>query len=166
MACRGVHFALAAEDLDRVLACETDDDLIDIIQGDIEERYFEAGEWCYETDKAWDAIHRCLAGGYLAPGEGPFPASLAILGGKQLHEEQEYIVSLATSSQVEATAAFLAGVTEEHLRARYFALDEDDYGISLSEEDFAYTWEYFSGLVEFFSRAASRGLAVVFTVDQ
>ena len=166
MACRGVHFALPVEDLDRVLACTTHDDLIDVIQSDIEERYFEAGEWCYETDKAWDAIHRCLAAGYLIPDDGPYPASLAILGGKPLHKGPEYIVPLTPSSQVAATATFLACVSEEHLRARYFALDEHNYGVSLLEEDFAYTWEYFSGLAEFFSRAANRGLSVLFTVDQ
>jgi hypothetical protein len=42
-------------------------------------------------------------------------------------------------SQVAATAAFLTVVTGEHLRELYFALDEHNYGLALSEEQFART---------------------------
>jgi hypothetical protein len=166
VACRGVHFALTDEDLKLVLSCDSDDALVDLIQCEIEERYLEAKDWSYETDKAWDAIHRCLAAGYLIPDDGPYPASFAVLGGKELHAGSTYIVSLVLPAQVAATSEYLAQVTEQFLRSRYFDLDEEDYGLPLTEEDFSYTAEYFSGLPGFFRRAADAGRAVIFTVDQ
>ncbi len=166
MACRGVHFALSPEDAALLLGCSSDQALLEVIQSDIEERYFASQEWCYETDKAWDAIHRCLAAGYLIPDDGPYPGSLAILGGKQLYGGDDYVVSLVPAEKLQATAEHLAGITETMLRDRYFSLDETDYEECMSEEDFKYTLEYFSGLPEFFKRAAEAGRTVIFTVDQ
>ncbi|NLE56808.1 MAG: DUF1877 family protein, partial [Planctomycetes bacterium] len=40
------------------------------------------------------------------------------------------------------------------------------YEMDLSDQDFEYTWAYFLEVREFYQRAAGRGLATVFTVDQ
>jgi hypothetical protein len=62
-------------------------------------------------------------------------------------------------------AASLAEVDEPWLRARYLALDPDDYGREPSEDDLGYTWAYLAELKGFFDRAAAAGRPVVFTVD-
>jgi len=50
MACRGVFFALTAKDVKRLLAAESDDDVLEIVEEEIEERWDE--DWLQETDKA------------------------------------------------------------------------------------------------------------------
>jgi len=58
VACRGVHFAITESDAARLLGAPDDTRVLEIIQDEIEEQWDE--EWLYQTDKAWDAIHRCL----------------------------------------------------------------------------------------------------------
>ncbi|RYZ66010.1 MAG: DUF1877 family protein, partial [Proteobacteria bacterium] len=64
MACRGVHFAITNDDLAALLNADSDGDVMEVVQS-VEERW-EANEgFICETDKAWDAIHRCLSDGSL-----------------------------------------------------------------------------------------------------
>ena len=93
MACRGVFFALTPSQRDRLLELSSDRDRIDYIQEDIEEAWDEAH--VFETDKAWDAIHRCLTDGTLTIGSASSPLGKLILGGTQLYSDtNEYIVNL------------------------------------------------------------------------
>jgi hypothetical protein len=164
MACRGVHFALNEEEAKKVSAALGDDErLMSIIQEDIEEQWDE--NWLAETDKAWDAIHRCLTDGRLSC-DAPTPQHLCILGGKALHAGDAYIVSFVSPEQVKQVAAAIANMDRASMRTRYLAIPEEDYGQPLSEEDFEYTWEYFQGVRELFAKAAKAGRAVIFTVDQ
>src|SRR5215470_7370445 len=103
MACRGVYFALTDEDAKRVLAAAGDDDaLIELIQEDIEARWDT--NWLAETDKAWDAIHRCLTDGRLSF-ESSTPRHMCVLGGRQLYEGDDYIISFVAPDQVKEVAA-------------------------------------------------------------
>lgn len=63
MACRGVHFAIDNKAYEKLLTAGSDDAVIEIVQEEIEEEWDE--KWLRETDKAWDAIHRCLTDGKL-----------------------------------------------------------------------------------------------------
>ncbi len=67
MACRGVHFAITSDQVDQFLAAD-DEKVIELI-GEIE------GTWdadnLAESDKSWDAMHRCLTDGNLNYGNGP-----------------------------------------------------------------------------------------------
>ncbi len=56
--------------------------------------------------------------------------------------------------------------TKVSFRERYNAIDQDDYGVPHSDEDFEYTWKYFIAVRDLFSRAAEAGRAVLFTVNQ
>ena len=164
MACRGVHFAIAESEATRLLSADNDLGVLEIIQDEIEERWDE--DWLYQTDKAWDAIHRCLTDGTPAGGAGAYPLSHAILGGRQLHEGDDYIVSLVTPEQAADVARALEGIDEAWLRDKYAAIDPEEYAFQKSEQDWAYTWENFTGLVQFFKKAGEAGRWVVFTVDQ
>src|SRR5215216_2280040 len=143
MACRGVHFALTPDEAARIACAGDDDDLMAAIE-EIEERWDR--DWLVETDKAWDAIHRCLTDGTLS--YGPTPRHKCILGEESLHEGDDYIVNLVEPAEVKAVAEAIRGIDEASLRERYFALDPDDYDSRTSEEDFRYTWENFRDVRE------------------
>jgi hypothetical protein len=164
MACRGVHFALTDEDAKRVLAAAGDNEaLIELIQEDIESRWDT--DWLAETDKAWDAIHRCLTDGRLSFASST-PRHLCILGGRQLYDGDDYIVSFITPEQVKEVARAIADIDEAWMRARYFAIPASDYGCPLTDDDCGYTWSLFQGVQALYQKAAAAGRAVMFTVDQ
>ncbi|MEV6211333.1 DUF1877 family protein [Kitasatospora sp. NPDC051914] len=163
MACRGVHFALTEEDAARLLAAEQDEDVLAVIE-DIEERWDT--DHLAETDKAWDAIHRCLADGRLTHDGGSYPLSYAVLGGLPLHDGDDHVVVHVTAAEVADIAAAMADLDDAWLRERFFALDPEDYDGARDEDDFAYTRHWFGGLRAFYATAAANGRSVVFTVDQ
>lgn len=137
---------------------------MEIVQDDIEERWEQ--EWQYVSDKAWDAIHRCLADPSLDQRGETELLKLAILGGRQLHCGDDYIISLLTPDQVRDVATKISNIDVNWLRERYDAIDPEQYDGSKSVDDWEYTWAYFAGMREFFSRAAQAGSYVIFTVDQ
>jgi hypothetical protein len=165
MACRGVLFAITAEEADRLKAAQGDDaKVLSIVQDEIEAAW--DGEHLCETDKAWDSIHRCLTDGKLGFGRVEYPRNLCILGGEQLHNGDDYIVSLLSPDQVKAVSEALKPITQQWLRARYLEIDPEEYGFTLSDEDFDYTWHWFEGVRQFYQKAASDGRWTIFTVDQ
>lgn len=56
----GVHFALTAAQLKRIRAARGDDDAVLELLEEIEDAW--DAEWLVQSDKAWDAMHRALAG--------------------------------------------------------------------------------------------------------
>jgi hypothetical protein len=161
MAGRGVHFALTPKDEARLLRARSSDEVLEIIQ-DIEERWDES--WLVETDKAWDAIHRCLGDGSLGPGVTTL--SRCILGGRQLYDGDDYVVSYIAADEVKALIAPLGAIDERWFGARYASLAATDYGGPHDEDDRAYTWDNFQEMRELFRKAAQAGRAVAFSVDQ
>jgi hypothetical protein len=161
----GVHFALTPEQEKQLLAAVGDDEVIAVVEA-IEEGdgHLELPDAC-QTDKAWEAIHRCLADGQLTYDGGEFPLRAVILGGRQLVEEADYTVAYVPASDVPQIATALAGIDERWLRGRYDRLAGTDYGWQLSDDDFDYTWAGLQDVVEFYAAAADRGRAVIFTVD-
>lgn len=170
MGCRGVYFALDAGQVQRLLAAGTDEERMAVLEEfEMLDVWEEPGD--FGTDKAWDAIHRCLTDGTLmaCDEEGKaedYPLSHAVLGGRFLLEGDGYIIALVAPQQVKDVAEALARVDQAWLRGRYDALDFPDYQGVKSEEDFDYTWANFAGLPEFYAGAAARDKAVIFTVDQ
>lgn len=165
MACRGVLFAITQEQAHRLRAARVNDALVlSIVQDEIEEGWDEA-HLC-QTDKAWDAIHRCLGDGTLKSGQDPL--SLCILGGEQLHGDRSYIVSLLTPEQVNSVAEAARPLDKSWFREAYFRIDPADYAVpgQLNEEDFEYTWAYFESVREFYEKAAAETRWTIFTVDQ
>ena len=120
----------------------------------------------YQSDKAWDAIHRCLSDGTLDPTGGTYPLKLAILNGRQLYSKDDYIISLVTPEEVRDVAIGLSRIDQDWLRSRYDAMDPVASGVSKSDDDWVYTWANFEDLVPFFQKAAAADRYVVFTVDQ
>ncbi|WP_344669458.1 YfbM family protein [Catenulispora yoronensis] len=159
----GVHFAIDEQTAGRLLAAADDDEvaaLVDEIEGEM-----VGVDYC-DSDKAWDAIHRCLTDGLLGYGNGDYPLNTVIFGGRQLYEGDDYIVSLLSPKQVRDVADATATVDRDKLAAGYGRIDVEDYGPQYGDEDFAYTWSNFVELVAFFKRSAASGLHVIFTVGQ
>lgn len=163
MACRGVLFAIDDDTVRALLDADDDEEVMGVVE-EIEEAWDE--ERLAETDKAWDAMHRALSDGTLDPEGGEAPLNRAILGGKHLHEGDDYLVVLVSKEEVPGVARALAAIDEPVLRERYFRLVPADYAPEYGEEDFAYTWSNLCDVVRLYERAARDGLAVVFTVDQ
>jgi hypothetical protein len=159
-----VHFAITKADAERLLAASTDDVVVRIVQDEIEERWEE--DWLYQTDKAWDAIHRRLTDGTLDINGGSYPLRLAVLGGRQLHRGDDYIVSLVEPSEAYNVARELVKIERPWMRSRYDSIAAEWRGLVDPELDWEYTWDYFSGLGSFFQKAAEAGRFVLFSVDQ
>ena len=168
MGCLGVHFAVSAKQLKQLQAAADDDDAVMELIEEIEEEWDEKN--LVESDKAWDAIHRCLTDGTLNDGESHYPLNLVIFGGKQLHQGDDYIVSLITAEQVKEVATAIQPVTEDWFRSRYFSvLESSDYdSVQIGEEDFQYTWENFCDVRALFLKAAKSKSksAIIFTASQ
>ncbi|XVQ10612.1 DUF1877 family protein [Spirillospora sp. CA-255316] len=154
----GVHFALDQEQERLVLGAGGDEELAAVIE-EIEET--SDPSWHMPSDKAWDAIHRCLA----AVDRPGADLSLVVLGGRDLYEGEDYFVAHVTAEEVRALAQALPSLDRDLLRRLFFAMDVDDYTGPRDEQDFAYTWENFEDVRAFFSRAAEAGRAIIFTVD-
>jgi hypothetical protein len=161
----GVHFALTKSDLAKVVAFDNPDELVEFITEDLEERYLAKRTRSYQSDKAWDAIHRCLTDGRLLYESGPFPLAYAVLGGAPQDAGDDYTACLVQPEQVNKASAALNKITEAWMRRRYATLRKTDYRAQMSDQDFEYTWENFVGLRAFFAKAAEAGRAVLFTTD-
>jgi Domain of unknown function (DUF1877) len=162
MSARGVHFAVPPAQEELLLAAKSDRKLMGLVEA-IEEAW-ERPFVC-ETDKAWDAIHRCLTDGSLLYVSGEYPLNHCICGGRQLFRGREFTVSYVSALQVKEVASALAKITRAWMRKRYDQLDTEEYDeVELGDEDFKYTWENFLDVRRFYKKAAKAGRAVIFTV--
>ena len=121
-------------------------------------------KWYQQTDKAWEAIHRCLADGTFDYRWSPDPLYNCILSGENLYEGQPetYYSTFLDPPEVKAVAVAIQSITKEEMQRRYFTIDPKEYEHSVSEEDFHYTWEWFVRLQAFFQRAAEDNRGMLF----
>jgi len=163
MSSRGVHFAVTPAQARQLLAAKSDRKVMELVE-EMEEAWEEP--FVVETDKAWDAIHRCLTDGSLLYVSGEYPLNHCVCGGRQLFRGRDYTVSFVSAAQVKDVAAALARITRAWMRKRYDLIDPEDYDeVEMGDEDFGYTWENFLDVRRFYKRAAAAGRAVIFTVD-
>jgi hypothetical protein len=160
---RGVHFAIDEPTSQRLLAAVGDDEALMSLIEEIEQAWDL--EHLAQSDKAWDAIHRCLTDGQLLYENGDYPLNRVIAGGRQLHEGDDYTVSFVPPSEVRDVATALETVTAAWFRDRYMTVLPKDYSLNYGEEDLEYSWSWFEGVKALFALAASEGRAVIFTVD-
>src|SRR5688572_21515235 len=113
MACLGVFFSVAPEQAAALCNADGDEQLMELIEA-IEEAWDK--EHLAQCDKAWDAMHRCLTDGRLEYGNGSYPLSHAVLSPRQLHEGDDYIVSVVLPNEVRDVSAALQGITEDGFR--------------------------------------------------
>lgn len=160
----GVHFALASKDLRKLRRFTQPEVVDDFIAEELEARY-PLGERAFASDESWDAIHRALTDGQLAPERGPFPLAYAVLGGKRLATSAGSTACLVEPDRVKAVAVALAPLTREWFENRYRKLADTDYGGPFGEADATHAWLKLVGLRTFFEQAAKADRAVLFSVD-
>jgi hypothetical protein len=97
---------------------------------------------------------------------GAYPLNHTVLAGELLYTSSDYIMSLKSPHQVRDIAAALAAITEAEFQRRYSAIDAKSYGCPLTDEDFRYTWDWFQGVRDLYTKAAKAGRFVLFTADQ
>ena len=158
----GRHFALTIAD-EKLLREVPDGERGNWIGNEIEERYAEP--WICDSDKAWDAIHRAFNNSTLDY-DASTPLRGAILGGEPLYFETDYIISYKSPEFVKQIAAALEGLSVEQFRESYFSIDEAEYGQSLDEGDFQYSWDWLEGIKTFYSAVADAKRSVIFTASQ
>lgn len=165
MAARGVHFALSPAQEADLLAAVGDDDRVIAVVDEIEEAWNR--EFLVETDKAWDAMHRCFCDGKLLYKGGSYPLNHLICGGRQLlaADDASATVCYVSADQVTDVARAAAVVSREDLLQRYKTIKQRGYEFHLGPEDFEYVWGNFVDVVVFFATAAKARRAVVFSVD-
>lgn len=169
MACLGVLFALDEKVVLKLKSFKSDADRLAFLQEEIEETIMQnESEQFAELDKSWEGLHRSLTDGKFAWDNGIFPLNHVIMGGEQIYNEDDYIMSLKTPNQVAEIAEAVGKISKENLRNGYHKISTDDEGYAefLSNEDFEYTWTWFENSVEFWKRAASDKRFVLFTADQ
>lgn len=162
MASLGMHFMLTPEQEGQLLGASDDAARTAFIEN-IEENHDKAD--VLSTDKAWDALHRCLTDGTLNIDGGDDPLAHAILGGRHLVEADDYFISYLTADQVAATAKALAPLDKDWLLSRYRKLTATDYDGPYDSDNLSYTSDNLNDLKDFFQRAAAAGKPVIFTVD-
>jgi hypothetical protein len=165
MACRGRFYALTDKQEAALMAAGNDAEVRAFVEA-VEMEVWDGEPLDCETDKAWDAMHRCLSDGTLGCGRRLSPLDMAVLGGGHHHEGDDYVVAHLRAHEVVQVAAALEEVDKTWMRRRYDRIDATDYQGFLGDDDFDYTWYWFEQVRDFYRRAAAADRAVIFTVDQ
>jgi len=161
MSCLGVHFSFPP---DQGGGLWDGDEAARAFVAELEERWDTY--YLQETDKAWDAIHRCLSDGTLKWNAGDWPLNGAILGGEHMYLGSDFIICFIDDEDITEIASALDEVTQPWFRERYFGLAARGYEGPVSEPDFDYTWHWFELMRAFFRKTADEGRHMVFTADQ
>lgn len=164
MGCLGVHTALDGADEANLLSLKSDEERYEFLTEEIEERYFKT-PFAAESDKAWDAIHRCFDNGKLTY-DASTPLRMVVLGGTPLYDEDDYIIVYKSADDVREISGALQNVTADALRRLHDQIDEREYGGRLDQQHWEYVWHWFEGVRGLYARAAEANRAVVFTADQ
>jgi uncharacterized protein DUF1877 len=170
VACRGVLYAIGADDAHALLAVAAEAALErEVVDAASEDDRDEASRRA--LDKAWYGIDCCLHHLVEALHDPALAADAnrCVLGGRPLTDGEDWIVTLWEPAEVRAAVPILAGVTEASVRRAYAAWDAEEtkeypeYG---DEEDFQYIWAYFQEARDLAGEAAGAGRAVLFIADQ
>jgi hypothetical protein len=164
---RGTFYAITNEEADQLLS---------LVGNDLELARQALELWTIErqrkrfiapVDHAWDVLHRCLTDGTLSGiGKGATPLARCILGGKSLHGGKDYIICYVTQEQAAEIALALDEIEPGWLLKRYANLPAAGYIGRIEDEDFQYTWDYFTSVRNLYSKAVAEGRGVVFVTDQ
>jgi hypothetical protein len=160
----GVLFAIEDEVADRLVRAIGDDDAVMEIIEEIEEAWDE--QHLVQLDKSWDAMQRALTDGTLDAEAGSYPANRVVLGGRWLHEGDEYVAVLKSVSEVRDVDVALRSIDDRWMRERYDTIVPKDYDPTYGDEDREYTVDNFLDVRRFYSAASAANRWVLFTVDQ
>lgn len=160
---RGYHIALGREHAKRLFGLKEDQAILQFLEELKADPAMKKSGRVLDSGTTWDPIHRCLTEGELDPAGGDFPLSHAVLGGKQLHQGDDYAAVLVRPDVTRFIADALIEVGEDDFRKKFFALDPASYKQPLGEKEFTEVWLALQNLKLFFEAATENLEAVVFT---
>lgn len=117
-----------------------------------------------ECGTSWDPIHRALTDGTLNRDVEDFPLDHCVLGGRRLHEGQEFEAVLIRPDIVPHVAAGMHDLKRAEFSERYMALDPAVYGKQPTEAEGDETWAMLKLIRQLFEDAGNEHAAVLFTV--
>ena len=159
----GHHIALSREHAKRVFANKDDASLPPLIAELLGDKSLKANSQILDVKRAWDATHRCFTEGALDPEGGEFPLNHVILGGKKLHNGDDYVAVVVRPDMVTFIAEALRDVKEPDFRKAFFALGEKGYDQPINEKEYSYIWHMVQEIRAFFEFCDEERFAVLFT---
>src|SRR5690349_630217 len=126
MACRGWYTALLPDEAAALRLAGDVDDLLEKLN----DLYSTADKnsRILSVDKSWDAIHRVLCGGWLDDFHGEPALRACVLGGTQLSDRNDWIISFVEPALVKEVATAIEPIKEAWFREQYFALHRNPSG--------------------------------------
>jgi hypothetical protein len=158
----GYHIALSREHAKRVFGSKDDPSLRSLIEELKNDKSLKANSQVLDCKRYWDAIHRCLTEGTLDPEGGEFPLNHVILGGKKLHQGDDYIAVVVRPDMVTFIAEELHSLKEPDFRQRFFALEGKDYDQPINEKEYSYVWHMVQEVRTFFEYCDEERFALLF----
>lgn len=159
----GYLIALTRDLAKRVFAQKDDENLRQLLDELRTDKGLKQSGRILELGTLWDPLHRCLTEGELNPEAGEPPLNLAVLGGKQLHQGDDYAAGLVRPDMTNYVAEALAEIKEEDFRTKFFGLSGSSYRLPLDEKLFMQVWLALRSVRVFYEAAAENLEAVVFT---
>jgi hypothetical protein len=161
MAGRGGFQAIAPDDVARLMALEGGERW-DFAAGEVAARFSE------DMDKTWAPIHCALSDGTIDGTLGEPPLCDAVLGDHLVYQSRigDYIY-LKHPPEVVEIAKALAVLTSDQFADKWEQVepnpDSDALGLSFTRAEAEEFWPCVEGMRAFYQRAATEGLAVLFT---
>jgi len=159
----GYHIALSREHAKRVFANKDDASLPPLIAELLGDKTLKANSQILDVKRTWDAIHRCLTEGALDAEAGEFPLNHVILGGKKLHNGDDYVAVVVRPDMVTFIAEALHDVKEPDFRKAFFGLAEKGYDQPINEKEYSYIWHMVQEIRTFLEYCDEERFAVLFT---
>jgi hypothetical protein len=164
---RGTFYAITPDEAERLLALVGND--AELAKECMELYTIERQRMRFisPVDHSWEVLHRCLGDAAMRDvGAGTTPLAWCVLGGKSLHQGKEFIVCYVTPEQTAQVAEELDDIEIDWLVDRYRTLPGAGYTGPFDNENFMYSWDYFTNVRNLYSKAAADGRGVVFVTDQ
>ena len=159
---RGTFYGITAEEAERLLGLVGNDSELAKECLELYTPQRQRMRLIAPVDHAWEVLHRCLGDGTMRGiGAGSTPLAWCVL----LHQGQEFIVCYVAPEQAVQVAEELDDIEIEWFAERYRTLPAAGYTGPFDNENFQYTWDYFSSMRNLYSKAAADGCGVVFVTD-
>lgn len=162
MSTAGFHLALPRDAAKQLFGCKTDEALREFVETYVRCDSHRSDGLVLETGSVWQDIHRLFSDGTLNPAAGEFPLNHCILGGRQLHQGEQFVVALVRPDMTAHVAEAIEQLDREKLHQRYLGVNAAAPDSTVATEDFIETWQALVHIGRFFAAAAQQRHAVVF----
>ena len=168
MSGQGYHIAIDREQMDDLLGCAGEFEMLDWASATLE------GIWQREDtahveggSKDWNVLLCCLTNGSYDPLGGTYPLNRCFFGGRLLVREGS-IVNFVVPEEVRDVAQALNAIDKKHFKERYMRLPSGEFHRDTLAKTEEYLNELYAQMIrlrEFYQRAAEEARAVVFYTD-